>query len=79
MVSSAGSDFLVARYLSSEPQIGSFTANPNPVTAGSSVTLTASLVTDGNPNSAIGQVAFYVDSTATASWMPATRCWATAR
>ena len=59
---SAGSDFLVARYLSSEPQIGSFTANPNPVTAGSSVTLTASLVTDGNPNSAIGQVAFYVDS-----------------
>jgi hypothetical protein len=51
--------FSVARYLPSEPKIGSFTANPNPVTAGSSVTLTASNITDGNPNSTITQVTFY--------------------
>jgi uncharacterized delta-60 repeat protein len=59
---STGSDFMTARYLASAPQIGSFTANPNPVTAGSSVTLTASGITDGNPNSTITQVAFYLDS-----------------
>jgi uncharacterized delta-60 repeat protein len=52
-------DFAVARYLASEPQIGAFTANPNPVTAGSLTTLTASNITDGNPNSTITQVAFY--------------------
>src|SRR5205823_3898562 len=46
----------------SEPQIGSFTASPNPVTAGNSVTLTASNITDGNPSSTISQVAFYLDS-----------------
>jgi uncharacterized delta-60 repeat protein len=40
--------FTVARYLPSEPEIGSFTANPNPVTSGSSVTLTASNITDTN-------------------------------
>jgi uncharacterized delta-60 repeat protein len=57
-----GYNFLVARFLPSEPQIGSFTANPNPVTAASSVTLTASNLTDGNPNSSITQVAFYLDS-----------------
>jgi len=55
-------DFMLARYLPSEPEIGSFTANPNPVTVGSSVTLSASSITDGNPNSTITQVAFYVDS-----------------
>jgi uncharacterized delta-60 repeat protein len=55
-------NFAVARYLPSEPEIGSFTANPNPVTVGSSVTLTASNITDGNPNSTITQVAFYLDS-----------------
>jgi uncharacterized delta-60 repeat protein len=49
----------LARYLPSAPQIGSFTANPNPVTSGSSVTLTASNLTDGNPNSTVTQVAFY--------------------
>ena len=48
--------------LPSAPQIGSFTASPNPVTAGSNVTLTASNISDGNPNSTITQVAFYVDS-----------------
>jgi uncharacterized delta-60 repeat protein len=51
-----------ALYLASAPQIGSFTANSNPVTAGSSVTLTASSITDGNPGVSIAQVAFYLDS-----------------
>jgi hypothetical protein len=32
------------------------------VTAGSSVTLTASSIVDGNPNSTVTHVAFYVDS-----------------
>jgi uncharacterized delta-60 repeat protein len=53
-------NFGLARYLPSEPQIGSFTASPNPVTAGSSLTLTASNITDGNAGSTITQVAFYV-------------------
>src|SRR5262249_42503038 len=52
----------LARYLLSAPQIGSFAANPNPVASGSDVTLTASNITDGNPNSTITQVAFYLDS-----------------
>jgi uncharacterized delta-60 repeat protein len=52
----------LARFLAAGPQIGSFTANPNPATAGSSLTLTASSITDSNPNSTIRQVAFYVDS-----------------
>jgi hypothetical protein len=57
-----GGGLMMARYLPSEPEIGSFTASPNPVSAGSSVTLTASNITDGNPNSTIKQVAFYADS-----------------
>jgi uncharacterized delta-60 repeat protein len=52
--------FLLARYLPSAPKIGSFTASPNPVTSGSSLTLTASNITDANPGSTITQVAFYV-------------------
>src|SRR5207302_4918292 len=52
-------DFMVARYLSS-PQIGSFMASPNPVTAGSSVTLTTANLTSGGGT--VIQVAFYVDS-----------------
>jgi uncharacterized delta-60 repeat protein len=52
--------FMVARFLPSEPEIGSFTANPNPVTSGRSTTLTASNITDGNPGATITQVAFYV-------------------
>jgi uncharacterized delta-60 repeat protein len=58
-------DFMLARYLPSAPQIGSFTASPNPVTAGSSVTLTASNITLADPNSTITQVAFYVPSNGT--------------
>src|SRR5262249_15510204 len=54
--------FSAARFLASAPQIGSFTASPNPVTAGGNVTLTASSITDTNPNSTITQVALYVDS-----------------
>jgi uncharacterized delta-60 repeat protein len=52
-------DVALVRFLASAPQIGSFTASPNPVTSGSSLTLTASNITDGNPNSIITQVTFY--------------------
>jgi uncharacterized delta-60 repeat protein len=59
-------DFALARYLPSEPEIGAFTASPNPVAAGSTVTLTVSGITDGNANSTITQVAlYYFDSTGT--------------
>jgi uncharacterized delta-60 repeat protein len=56
------SNIAVARYLANGPTIGSFTASPNPVTAGSSVTLAVSNITDSNPSSSITQVAFYLDS-----------------
>jgi uncharacterized delta-60 repeat protein len=52
-------EFTLVRYLPSGPQIGSFTASPNPVTSGSSLTLTASNITDANPSSSITQVTFY--------------------
>jgi hypothetical protein len=46
------------------PQIGSFTASPNPVPAGTSLALTASNISDGNPGATITQVSFYYfDST----------------
>jgi uncharacterized delta-60 repeat protein len=55
--------FALARYWGNPvPVIGSFTANPNPVTSGSNLTLTASNITDANPNSTITQVAIYVAS-----------------
>jgi uncharacterized delta-60 repeat protein len=57
-----GTNFALVRFLAAGPQIGSFTASPNPVTAGSNVTLTVSNIVDGNPNSTITQVAFYADS-----------------
>jgi uncharacterized delta-60 repeat protein len=50
------------RLLSSAPQIGSFTANPNPAPAGSTVTLSATGLTDGNPGATVTQVAFYADT-----------------
>jgi uncharacterized delta-60 repeat protein len=53
-------DFFLARYGPSAAQIGSFTASPNPVTASSTVTLTASNLTLADPSSTIQQVAFYV-------------------
>jgi hypothetical protein len=58
--------FAVLRFLPSAPEVGSFTASPNPVTSGSSTTLTASNITDGNAGSTINQVTFYYyDSTGT--------------
>jgi uncharacterized delta-60 repeat protein len=59
------SGFTLARFLSTVPQITSLSANPNPVTAGSSVTLTASNIIDPSPNSTITQVAFTVQSNGT--------------
>jgi hypothetical protein len=64
-----GSPSVVARYLPG-PEIASFTASASTVTAGSSLALTASNITDGDPSSAnpsqyatVTQVAFYaVDS-----------------
>jgi hypothetical protein len=58
---SANGETLV-RFLAAGPQIGSFTANPNPVTAGGSVSLTAANITDLNPGGTVTQVAFYQDS-----------------
>jgi uncharacterized delta-60 repeat protein len=56
-------DVAMVRFLGAAPVIGSFTANPNPVASGSNVTLTASNITDGNPNSTITQVTFcYLDA-----------------
>jgi uncharacterized delta-60 repeat protein len=61
-----GSTFLLARFLPSEPEISSFTSSAPTVTSGSSVTLTASGITDGNPSSTIKQVTFYyIDSSGT--------------
>jgi uncharacterized delta-60 repeat protein len=54
--------FAVARFLAAGPQIGSFTASPNPVSAGSDLTLTAGNITDPNPGATITQVAFYLDA-----------------
>src|SRR5262249_52466468 len=55
----ANGNFAVARYLPSEPEIGSFTASRDPVTSGSTLTLTASNITDGNAGATITQVSFY--------------------
>jgi probable HAF family extracellular repeat protein len=49
--------------LAAGPQIGSLTASLNPVAAGSSITVTASNITDEIPSATITQVAFYyIDS-----------------
>jgi uncharacterized delta-60 repeat protein len=61
--SSTNGNFLVARFLPSEPEIGTFTSSASTVTSGSSVTLTASNLSDANPNSTITQVAFYLNGT----------------
>jgi uncharacterized delta-60 repeat protein len=57
-----GNRFALARFLATGPQIGSFTASPNSVTAGSDVTLTAGNITDPNPGAGATQVAFYLDT-----------------
>jgi uncharacterized delta-60 repeat protein len=54
--------FVLARFLPPDTKIGSFTAGPNPVTAGNGVTLTASNILNSNPTSTISQVAFYQDA-----------------
>jgi hypothetical protein len=41
------------------PQIGSVTASPNPLATGSSLTLTASNISDEIPSATITQVTFY--------------------
>jgi uncharacterized delta-60 repeat protein len=48
----------MARFLPPDTKIGSFTASPNPATAGSSVILTASNILNSNPTSTITQVTF---------------------
>jgi probable HAF family extracellular repeat protein len=46
--------------ISGSVQIGTFAASPDPATAGSLVTLTATNITDTNPGATITKVAFYV-------------------
>jgi uncharacterized delta-60 repeat protein len=58
------SEIALVAFAASNPQIGSFIANPNPVTSGNSTTLTVSNIIDSNPSSTITQVALYVDSNA---------------
>jgi uncharacterized delta-60 repeat protein len=53
-------DIALVRFLASAPQIGSFTANLNPVLSGSTTTLTVSNITDNNPGATVTQVAFYI-------------------
>ncbi len=58
---SAPFEFSLVRYWGDPvPVIGSFSATPNPVKSGSSLTLTASNITDANPGATITQVAFYL-------------------
>ena len=61
--------FSLARYLPSEPEVGSFVASANPVASDSSVTLTATNITDGNPNSTITQMAFYANVNGANTWL----------
>jgi uncharacterized delta-60 repeat protein len=58
---SGTNSFALARFLAAGPQVGSFAANPNPLAAGSILTLTASGVAPLNPGSTVTQVAFYQD------------------
>ncbi len=53
-------DFVLFRLLASAPQIGVFSAMPNPVISGSSFTLTAGNITAGNPGASVTQVAYYI-------------------
>jgi hypothetical protein len=46
-------------FITQQPQIGSFTASASTLTAGSALTLTATNITDANPNSSITQVLIY--------------------
>jgi uncharacterized delta-60 repeat protein len=57
----SAADFTVARYIGTTtgPQIGTFTTSTSTVTSGSSVTLTASNITDADPGATVTQVTFY--------------------
>jgi len=61
--STSATDVAMVRFLSSAPQVGSLTANgaagSATVASGSTVTLAASAITDGNPGVTIQQVTFY--------------------
>jgi uncharacterized delta-60 repeat protein len=63
-ISNPGGNHLLVRLMPSFPQAvaGSFTAAPNPATAGSSVTLSAAF-TDGNPAVTSLRVYFYLERT----------------
>ena len=61
-ITGSNDSLALVRFLPPDTKIGSFTASPNPVTSGSSVTLTASNILDSNPTSTITQVAFYLDT-----------------
>jgi uncharacterized delta-60 repeat protein len=64
--SNTTNEVALVRFLGSAPQVGSFTASPDPATAGSLATLTVSGITDGNPSSTITQVTcYYIDGTGT--------------
>jgi uncharacterized delta-60 repeat protein len=65
-------NILVARFLASAPEVGSFTASPNAVPSGSSTTLTASNISDANPGATVTQVSFYLDSSGDGKLEPGT-------
>jgi uncharacterized delta-60 repeat protein len=64
--------FSLTRFLAAGPQIGSFTASPNPVTAGSNLALTAGNIQDANPGASIAQIAFYIDTNGDGELEPGT-------
>ena len=70
--SSGNNNFSVARFLAAGPQIGTFTASPSPVTAGSTLTLTAGNIQDANPGASITQLAFYLDTNGDGKLEPGT-------
>jgi hypothetical protein len=57
--------FALARFIADGPEVGAFTASPNPVSGGSSLTLTASNISDEIPGATITQVAIYVQTNGT--------------
>jgi hypothetical protein len=61
LTGSGKSTMTLDRVVGYEPEIGSFTASPNTVPSGNSLTLTASNISDEIPSATIIQVAFYVN------------------
>lgn len=58
---SPGYYLAIVRFQAPNTKITSFTATPNPVAAGSPLTLSASGILNSNPTTTITQVAFYLD------------------